>query len=397
MKSTAFAAILLSAATLAAPSAGAQETAEARADRLVELLTEEVGFPGFRLLVARDGEIVYSRDYGLASLEADSPYGALHRSRIYSISKTFTAIAALRLMELERLDLHAPISTYLPDLPEHVGQVTPHQLLIHSAGIRHYEGDWLPTTHYRCERPADALGDFIDDPLVMTPGERFSYSSFGYVLLSAVLEAAAGEPFELVIRRHVLEPADMHATALDGRPVPGYEGVTHYFKDEDEPSGYAPIFPEIDSRCKFGGGGYVSTAEDLLRFGGALNENRFFDDAATMELMVTPYFDWGQGPHPAYGYGVLPGRPAIRFSEVPDEEMARLPVLFQSMAREFDDIELGRPIHNNGGAAGAFAMFVTYPETGVVAVLTTNVREPADVALLAIAAAFGYDPDPEDE
>lgn len=360
------------------------------ADRAFNWIVDNQIYPGIRVLVTRDSETVYQRDRGYADLENQLPVAANDRFRVYSLSKTFTAIAALQLAEDDRLDLHAPISNYLNDLPAHIGQLTTHQLLTHTSGIRHYGDDeWFHVSHNQCESPSDALDVFINDPLVVEPGSEFHYSTYGYVLLSAVIEAASDDPYEYYMRWFVFHPAGMDATALDGRDVSGFRTVAHYQYTNEEGLIFRRAFPEVNASCKFGGGGYVSTVEDLIRFGNALIDGTLISQES-LDLMSTAFVEGDGLNSPAYGYGITPGSPSLP-SELPPG-IENFPPLVQSMVEAFSGAEFGDPLHNNGGAHGAFAKLIIYPETHVVMALTANNSEsigniPADV----IAAAFGKD------
>ncbi len=186
--------------------------------------------------------------------------------RVYSLSKPLTAVAGARLMEAGALDPDAPVQRDVPAFPVKDRPVTIMGLATHRAGIRHYRGGEAQSLR-RCERPADALPLFMDDPLVTAgagPGEH--YSSWGFVLLSAALEGAAGEPFTDVVRRQVLDPAGMSATRLDDGSAPGPDQAAPLTEADD---GTAPADP-VDNGCKFGAGAYLASAHDMARFGVAM-------------------------------------------------------------------------------------------------------------------------------
>ena len=140
--------------------------------------------------------------------------------RVYSVSKPIAAAAAARLAEEGALDLDAAASTYLPELPSQLGQLTARQLIGHLAGVRHYnDGEWLKVSRSACSSPLDGLAPILAGSLIATPGLRYSYSPFGYVLLSAIIEAASDEPFDEAVRGRVLAPAGMTRTVIERRGV----------------------------------------------------------------------------------------------------------------------------------------------------------------------------------
>jgi serine beta-lactamase-like protein LACTB, mitochondrial len=186
--------------------------------------------------------------------------------RVYSLSKPLTAAAGARLMEAGALDPDAPVQRYVPGFPAKDRPVTVMGLATHRAGVRHYETGEAHMRR-RCERPADALHFFADDPLLGTANiGQEHYSSWGFVLLSAALEGAAGEPFAKVVRDGVLAPSGMTATRLDDGSVQG-PGQAPPLAESGDSVAAANV---VDNSCKFGAGAYLSTAADMARFGVAL-------------------------------------------------------------------------------------------------------------------------------
>jgi CubicO group peptidase (beta-lactamase class C family) len=198
--------------------------------------------------------------------------------RIYSLSKPMTAVAGARLMETGRLDPGAPIQRYVPSFPEKDRTVTAMKLATHQAGIRHYrDGEARSRTH--CTSVADALPIFAEDPLVPLEEGAQSYSSWGFVLLSAVLEAAAGEPFDELMARLVLDPAGMTHTQL-GDPRSMYARATPL----TEAGGQAVPDSPVDNSCKWGAGAYLATASDMARFGVALFDGTLLSPSSAQLL-----------------------------------------------------------------------------------------------------------------
>ncbi len=150
------------------------------------------GAPGLAIAVAVDGQVVWSEVCGYADLSRRMPVTAATRFRIGSVSKTLTAAAAARLVQEERLDLDAPIQRYVASFPAKGHPVTARDLLAHVAGIRHYQGnEALSGVHY--VSVTDALRVFARDPLLFEPGTQYSYSSYGFNLVGAAIEAIGEE------------------------------------------------------------------------------------------------------------------------------------------------------------------------------------------------------------
>jgi CubicO group peptidase (beta-lactamase class C family) len=159
------------------------------------------------VLVARDGEVLLHRGYGMADAEAGVPNGPETVYDIGSITKPVTALAILALEEEGRLRTTDPITRFFPEVPEDKRGITLHHLLTHSAGlIGDLGGDYEAMPRDTLVRRALASG------LRWAPGTRYAYSNLGYSLLGAVVEIASGEPYEQYLRDRILLPAGMERT-----------------------------------------------------------------------------------------------------------------------------------------------------------------------------------------
>ena len=333
-------AVLLLAA-IAARALGDDAAATAKARSLVDREMARTLAPGVSVAVARDGRVVWSEAIGCADVELQVPMTATTRLRIGSVSKPLTAAALGRLVQDGRLDLDAPVQKYLPDFPKKAWPVTTRELAGHLAGIRHYEGaEFEIRDHYASVRAALAI--FERDALLFEPGTRFSYSSYGWNLISAVLEAASGEPFLALMQRTVFDPAGLAHTAPDdpGPIVPGR--ARFYTRDE---KGAIVNAGFVDNSYKWAGGGFVSTAEDLVAFAFALLDGKLLD-AQTLRLLWTSQRTT-DGKETGYGLG-------------------------WSVAV---DAKGRRRVSHSGGAQGGTAYLVIYPEERLVAAMIVNSDE----------------------
>src|SRR5690349_2477875 len=171
---------------------GAIEEARQRAHALLI----DANLPGLSVAVARDGAIVWTEGVGWADLEDHVPMTPRTRFRLGSVSKTLTAAAVAVLYERGRIDLDAPVQTYVPAYPRKPWPVTTRELLGDVAGVHRIRGDNNDNPPGGdCPTLADALATFADEPLLFEPGTRYRFSNYGWILVSAVAEAAAGEPF----------------------------------------------------------------------------------------------------------------------------------------------------------------------------------------------------------
>src|SRR3954468_15782264 len=211
--------------------------------------------PGFALAVAVDGKIVWSEAFGYADVEAQRRATPETQFRIGSVSKSLTADAVAQLYEAGKLDLDAPVQRYVPTFPDKGAPITTRLLGGHLAGIRHHKGDEF-TANKAFPNVTAGLSIFQNDSLVAPPGTRFSYSTYGFNLVSAVVEGASGESFLTYMSRHVFKPLGMKHTAPDKNDS-AIVNRTRFYERTD--SGQFVRAPTVDNSYKWAGGGFIST------------------------------------------------------------------------------------------------------------------------------------------
>jgi len=257
------------------------------------------GIPGFNVAVAIDGKIIYSEAFGYADLEQRVPAWQITKFRIGSVSKPLTSAALMRLVEQGKIDLDAPIQKYVPTFPDKGALITPRMLAGHLGGIRHYK-DGEPDSQKHYDSVVDGLERFKDDPLVVPPGTKFSYSSFGYNLLSAAIEAAAGQRFLDFEQEQVFTPLGLLNTTAD-QPADIIPQRARFYSGTKGKSTQNAMF--VDNSYKWAGGGFISTSEDLVRFGSALLQPGYLK-AESLKLLFTPQ-KTTDGKETRYGMGWL--------------------------------------------------------------------------------------------
>ena len=273
--------VSLSALALSATSALAQDPE--RMDAVVRAAAEAEEFSG-SVLVARDGEILFERGYGLANREWNVPNDGDTKFRLASVTKQFTAVAIMILHERGLIDLDAPVKTYLPDAPAAWDGVTIRHLLTHTSGVANF----TDFDDYEASKTLPATIDsliarFRDHPLDFQPGEGWTYSNSGYVLLTAVVEKASGQSYADFVSEALFQPLgmgdsgyDSHAAILPRRAsgyVPTARGLVH--------ADY------IDMSIPQGAGALYSTTRDLLKWEQGLFGGRLLrPDSLT--LLTTP-------------------------------------------------------------------------------------------------------------
>ena len=329
----------------------------ALATRLMAIVREArstSGLPSLSAAVARTDGLDWAGASGWADIDRRQAAGVASRYRTGSIAKPITAVAMMRLAEAGALDLDAPGAEVVSGLPPSLAPLTARQLASHTGGVRHYSpmpwGWWWPgwfeansQRHYPSVEAGLAL--FADDRLRFAPGAGFQYSTFGYSLLSRLLEGAAGRPFPALLAAQVFAPAGMTGTAVD---TPGAmpDRVAFYVGQGDRYTAARPV----DSSFRIAGGGLVSTPTDLARFGVAVQDGRLLPaDGVRRMWTVQPLADGSANPQNyALGWRV--------------DESTRL----------FVD---GRPlqvVHHGGSQAGAAAFLLLVPEQGLAVAVMAN-------------------------
>ena len=296
--------------------------------------------PALAIAVATNGELLWSAAYGFQDLENFTPAKPVTAFRLALISKPLTAVLALRLASAGRLDLDAPIQSYVPAFPTQGGTVTPRLLLAHLSGVRHYRdySEINAKRHFR--RLADALVLFQDDPLIASPGTRFGYTTFGYTLLGAAIEAACGQPFGECLREWVLSPAGMERTAVDDIYALVPNRARGYGRDR---SGRVINTDFVDTSNKIPGGGLLSTAEDLVRFALAVQSGKLLNEEMRTSMWTSQTLLDGTTTDYGLGWSIMQKSPIV--------------------------------VGHGGGQAGATAMLLVDPGRNIVVAVLCNMEQ----------------------
>ena len=264
---------------------------------LIDSLMAAQDIPGMSVAVGQESEVIWSEGFGFSDLTHNVKVTPLTKFRIGSVSKPFTAAALAHLVEDGELDLDAPVRSYLPSFPAKRWPVTTRQLAGHIGGIRHYRG----RENFSMAAYADVLSGlemFQDDSLISEPGTEYSYSSHGWNLISAVVEAASGEAFLVYMDRMVFGALEMANTMADEvRPVIPHR-TRFYARDED---GGVVNAPYVDNSYKWAGGGFLSTPEDMLLFANAHRTPGYLE-AETLEMLFASQ-TLRDGTETGYGIG----------------------------------------------------------------------------------------------
>lgn len=314
-----------------------------------------LGAPGASVTVIENGNVVWSEGFGWADMEQRVAATPLTRFRIGSVSKSLTSIGLGLLVQEGKIDLDAPVQRYVPSFPVKQAPITIRELAGHTSGLRHYRGnEMLSQRHYATV--TEALDIFRNDTLLFTPGTRFSYSSYGFNLLSAAMERAAGEPFVQYMTRRVIEPLGLRHTVAEY--VDSLVPFRAHFYTRADSAGGVINAPFVDNSYKWAGGGFLSTTEDLARFGQLLLDGALLKPE-TRQLLWTSQRT-SNGEETGYGMGWFVDRDAAG----------------------------RRRVFHSGGSVGGTAYLLIYPDEKLVLALLVNSDHTFVRSAPRIAEAF---------
>src|SRR5215472_4500135 len=313
----------------------------ARMEEVVQSFVRDKQFMG-AVLVARGNDVLLDKGYGFANLEWNIPDSPKTKFRLGSITKQFTAASILLLEEWGKLKVDDPVKKYMPDAPAAWDKITIFNLLTHTSGIPNFTSfSDYPKLEPFSATPEELVARFRDKPLDFQPGERWSYSNSGYVVLGYLIETISGESYAHFLQENIFKPLgivdsgyDSNSTVIENRAsgyTPNKDGIVN--------AGY------IDMTIPLSAGGLYSTTEDLLRW-----EQRLFGGTllspASLKKMTTPFKD-------DYAFGLV-----VR------------------------SVNGRQEIQHGGGIEGFNTLLAYYPDdkTTVVVLANLNGSAPNDIA-----------------
>ncbi|CAN5556699.1 hypothetical protein BH18ACI1_BH18ACI1_20820 [soil metagenome] len=331
------------------------QTIVAKADEYMNAAEKIDGFSG-AVLVARDGQPVFSKAYGMANYELDVPNKPQTVYRIGSITKQFTSMAIMMLQERGKLNVNDSICKHLSDCPETWKPIAVRNLLTHTSGIINY-GE-LP----EFRNPATLINNaetiitlLKNKPLEFAPGEKFAYSNSGYILLGMIVERTSGKDYDVFLQENIFVPLGMKNTGENGSIRIVKNRASGYFRQADTISN-AALF---SMRVAWSAGSMFSTTEDLLLWDKALYTEKLVSRKSLDEMFI-PFRDFLPGTGYAYGWMI---------------------------GKQFDR----QVMSHSGHVAGFSSSIIRFPADHVtVIVLSNNINAPSVSIGNALAAiVFG--------
>ncbi len=278
-----------------------------KVDRYVQEKMKARNIPGLSLAVVREGKIIYAKGYGMANLELFVPATEKTNFLIYSITKTFTAVATMMLVEEGKISLEDPISKYLSGLPAAWNPATIRQLLNHTSGINSFTNHERPPCGTRKDErdytQADVLNEVSCLPLDFASGERWAYTDTGYYLLGMLIEKISGKTYEQFLRERIFSPLKMRDTRhhsnteLIANRAGGYSWKNGAYRNANR----------MNPVVEFSNGGLVSTVFDLAKWDAALYTQKLLKRATLEQMWTNAKLNNGEiVPSYGLGFGLTP-------------------------------------------------------------------------------------------
>ncbi|WP_115718133.1 serine hydrolase domain-containing protein [Gallaecimonas mangrovi] len=334
--------------------------------------------PGISVAVADANGIEWAKGYGYADLENKVPMTAKAKLRIGSVAKVMTAAGLMRLYQDGKINLDKPVTDYVPAWPKDKPELTVRQLASHTAGIRHYkEGakEFLMNRHFASV--TESLDVFKNDPLLFKPGSQFSYSTFGWTLISAAMEGADGKRnFKAIMRQEVFGPLAMHDTVFDEQ----YHIIPNRVRPYSVENGKLINSPQTDHSYKWAGGGIIASASDVSRFAVAQINGRYLKPA-TSKLMFTKA-KLNNGNNVDVGIGWFIGFDEYQASKKYRDNKAALAMMK----------DMPHAVMHSGGSVGGITMTIldTDSHRAVTVVKNVDGDNSVNVFLLALKTLDYY-------
>ena len=314
-----------------------------KAERIIDRIIRRHKVPGLAITVSKNQEVVYSQGFGYADLKNKiliNPSNTIFR--IGSVSKPIAALALLKTIEEGLIMIDSSVYNYIPYFPKKRYDITIKQLGGHLSGIRNYKGN-----EFKNNKPfsiREGIKLFEDEPLLFKPGTNYAYTSYNWNLISLAIQEQAKIPFEEFVKTRVLTPFQMKKTfpdknqALEGKAVFYRKVGRRRFKPESE----------VNNFFKLASGGYLSTSEDINKFGNAILRF-FFNNPNPLKPFITAQKTKdGVSKSTYYGIGF----------QVSNDSSGRF---------YFGHI---------GNGLGGYGIFYVYPEQGVVISILANCSNP---------------------
>ena len=311
------------------------------AQKITQEFLEKEQIPGMSISVTKNGNLIWSEGFGYSNLGKQikvSPNST--QFRIASISKSITAAGLAKLVDDGKLTFDESIYTYIPDFPKKEFDFSIRQVAGHIAGIRHYNGNEFILN--KKMSIVKGLDIFKNSPLKFHPGTKYSYSTYGWNLLSVVIQNASGVDFNQYMKASIFNPLKMYNTTLGLSDAIMPNRTEFYIKTN---SNIIKLAPKVSNEHKVAGGGFISTSEDLVKFGNEIISPKLLSNTSVQELIKPLRTTDGKSTDYGIGFGV-------------DKTKKNTPKYSHS-----------------GGGMGATTFLLIFPVENIVIAIITNLSQ----------------------
>ena len=311
------------------------------AKKIVKHFVKTEQIPGLSISVSKNKELIWSEGFGVSNIETNSKVLPNNTQfRIASISKPLTAVALAKLMDTGSLILDESLYMYLPNYPKKKYDYTIRQIGGHLAGIRHYKGrEFILNKKMTI---TEGLSIFKDDPLLFKPQSQFKYSTYGWNLLSEVIQTVAKAPFNDYMNSTIFNPLKMEHTTLDVSDSIMPNRTQFYTKTKKNK---IVLGNSVSNEHKVAGGGFLSTTEDLIHFGNEVINPSILKKESLNEILKPQKTTSGKSTNYGVGFGISKTKKGtIKY------------------------------LHSGGGI-GASTILLIYPEEEIVIAILTNLSK----------------------
>lgn len=312
---------------------------------------------GATILVAKDGEVIFRKAYGKSNLELDIDMIPENIFEIGSITKQFTAVGILMLLEEGKLSLDDEITKYIPDYPTQNTKITIHHLLTHTSGIKSYTSmDSLREFARKDISPTELIDAFKNEPMDFKPGEQYRYNNSGYVLLGYIIEKITGKSYEEFIQKRIFDKLKMKNSQYGSKSRLIKNRAYGYQQRE---TGFANA-AYISMNIPYAAGSLMSTVDDLFTWNTAIRNHNLISKESTEKAFTN--YTLNNGTNINYGYGWQ----TVQIKDVP-------------------------VIAHGGGIFGYTSQGVYVPSANAYVIILTNCDcvSPTDIAYEIAAIAIG--------
>ena len=253
--------------------------------------------PGATFLISKNGSIIYKKAFGLANLELNVPMKTDNVIKIGSMTKQFTAISILMLMEQGKLNLDDEITKFIPDYPTNGNKITIHHLLTHTSGIKNYTRiKSLNAIAQKDLTPLELIDFSKNEPIDFVPGEKYKYNNSGYVILGYIIEKVTGQPYANFVEEQIFNKLEM----TDSQYASQREVIKNRASGYQNNDGYVNRM-DFSLTLAYSTGAIMSTVSDMFTWQEAIKNNLLINKKTTQKAFTN--YTLNNGEHINYGYG----------------------------------------------------------------------------------------------